>query len=208
VIFPRLAALVALSASLLAGCGDAKVANTYVGTSDIGVFTKVPPEWSSGQVDEIIEEDSLGQSVLAGAVQGFAAPGGSLELRNFSVANSVPMGIVLRRVSLEDGTSLLEISRNIWFPLDDADEQGVLFYAEGPQDLEMFDLPGEKMVFDAHGVRVPGSSELGVMRVLQITVFDASADEVYGILVGCSVECFDKNRAIIDDIVKHLRVRP
>jgi len=208
VIVPRLASLVVLSVSLLAGCGDAKVASTYVGSSDMGVFTKVPPEWSSGQVDEIVEENSVGQPVLVGAVQGFTAPGGSLDLENLSVANSVPMGIVLRRVSPDDRTSLLEISRNIWFPLDEADARGVLSYSEGPQALEMFDLPGEKLVFDAFGVEVPGSGELGVMRILQLTVFDASAGESYGILVGCSVECFDTNRATIDSIVKYFRVKP
>jgi len=208
VIFPRLAAIVAFSGSLLAGCGDANIAHTYVGTSDIGVFTKVPSEWGSGQADELVEENSVGQSVLVGAVQAFAAPGGSLDLESLSVANSVPMGIVLRRVSPDDGTSILETSRNIWFPLDMADVQGVLSYSEGPQALELFDLPGEKLVFDAFGVEIPGSGELGVLRVMQVTVFDASADEAYGILVGCSVECFDKNRATIDSIVKHFRVKP
>lgn len=207
-IFPRLAALVAFSGSLLAGCGDANVAHTYVGTSDIGVFTKVPSEWSSGQADEIVWENSVGQPVAVIAVQTFAAPGGSLERDNLSTPDSVPMGIVLRRVSAEDDTSILETSRNIWFPLDMADVQGVLSYAEGPQALEMFGLPGEKLVFDYYDAEAPGSGELGVLRVMQVTVFDASAGEAYGILVGCSVECFDKNRATIDSIVKHLRVKP
>jgi hypothetical protein len=83
--------------------------------------------------------------------------------------------------------------------LDEALAAGYAVLSEGPTDTRVSALTGERMVFDLQ-------TEDGTVRILQVSVADRAKGEVYGVVIGCSVVCFTKNRATIDGIVKDFRL--
>ncbi|NBR77075.1 MAG: hypothetical protein EBT73_07115, partial [Actinobacteria bacterium] len=83
--------------------------------------------------------------------------------------------------------------------LDQALEEGFAVVSEGPTDTRVSALPGEKLVYDLQ-------TENGTLRVVQVSVADRVKGEVYGVVIGCSVVCFNANRATIDNIVKDFRL--
>ncbi|NCV09918.1 MAG: hypothetical protein EBV66_05780, partial [Actinobacteria bacterium] len=66
-------------------------------------------------------------------------------------------------------------------------------------DTRVSALAGEKLVYDLQ-------TENGTLRVVQVSVADRVKGEVYGVVIGCSVVCFNANRATIDNIVKDFRL--
>lgn len=174
---------------LLVGCGNVSVGSTYVGNADLGAFTKAPSEWKTDVV----------QSAPEFSMHGFWAPGGS-KTTLLEPSSSVS-GVVIRRLpTTEEEIDLEYLGRGVAFSdLNEALEQGYAVLSEGPTDLRVSKLPGEKLVYDLQ-------TESGTLRVVQVSVADRSKGEVYGVVIGCSVVCFAANRATIDSIVKDFRL--
>jgi hypothetical protein len=117
-------------------------------------------------------------------MHGFWAPGGSKT--SLLEPISAVSGVVIRRLpTTEEQTDL--------------DYLGYAVLSEGPTDTRVSKLSGERLVFDLQ-------TESGVVRILQVSVADRAKGEVYGVVIGCSVVCFNENRATIDNIVKDFRL--
>lgn len=173
---------------LLVGCG-VTVGNTYVGNADLGAFTKAPSTWETNVV----------QSEPEFAIHGFWAPGGSES--TLLEPTSAVSGIIIRRIpTTEEQTDLAFLGRTVAFSdLDTAFEEGYATLNEGPSDTQVSTLSGERLVYDLQ-------TESGTLRVLQVSVADRAKGEVYGVVIGCSVACFTKNRATINSIVQDFRL--
>jgi len=183
-------AICAVIATLsLAGCGGVSVGNTYVGSADLGAFTKAPSEWQS----EVV------QSQPEFTMHGFWAPGGSRA--TLLEPNSSVSGVVIRRLpTTEEQTDLDYLGRTVAFTdLDQALEEGYAVLSEGPTATRVSKLSGEKLIFDLQ-------TDSGTLRVLQVSVANRLKGEVYGVVIGCSVKCFNDNRATIDSIAKDFRL--
>lgn len=173
---------------LLAGCGVA-VDNTYVGDADLGAFTKAPSTWSTKVVQDVPEF----------TIHGFWAPGGS-QASLLEATSSVSGAIIRRLPTTEEQADLDYLGRTVAFTdLDEALASGYAVISEGPTGTRVSALSGERMVFDLQ-------TDLGTVRILQVSAADRAKGEVYGVVIGCSVTCFNKNRATIDDIVEDFRL--
>ncbi|MBM3815939.1 MAG: hypothetical protein FJW13_02860 [Actinobacteria bacterium] len=183
-------ALCAVIASVLfASCGGVSVGSTYVGNADLGAFTKAPSEWKS----EVV------QSQPEFTMHGFWAPGGSKA--TLLEPNSAVSGVVIRRLpTTEEQTDLDYLGRTVAFTdLEQALEEGYAVLSEGPTDTRVSKLSGERLIFDLQ-------TDSGTLRVLQVSVANRVKGEVYGVVIGCSVKCFNDNRATIDSIAKDFRL--
>lgn len=171
------------------GCAPVKLDSTYVGDARSKAYTKAPEPWT---VVDIEEQPAI-------SVRGFWAPGGSEKMLLSS--SVVPTGVVVRRMpTSEDELDLELLGRQVVFvELESALEQGFASLLEGPTNRKVASLDGEQIVYDL-------VLEDGTIKVLQLTATDRRANEVYGILVGCSTECFDTNRTTIDRIVANFRI--
>lgn len=185
----RTAVIIALGTILGVGCAPVKLDSTYVGDAQSKAYTKAPEPWTAIDIEE--------QPAIS--VRGFWAPGGSEKMLLSS--SVVPTGVVVRRMpTSEDELDLDLLSRQVVFvELESALEQGFASLLEGPTSRKVASLDGEQIVYDL-------VLEDGTIKVLQLTATDRRANEVYGILVGCSTECFDTNRTTIDRIVANFRI--
>lgn len=173
---------------LLAGCG-VSVDNTYVGNADLGAFTKTPSTWRTEVVQDAPEF----------TIHGFWAPGGS-EATLLDATSAVSGAIIRRLPTTEEQSDLDYLGRTVAFTdLDEALAAGYAVISEGPTDTRVSKLSGERMVFDLQ-------TDLGTVRILQVTAADRAQGEVYGVVIGCSVACFNENRATIDAVVKNFRL--
>jgi hypothetical protein len=179
---------VALSLAL-AGCGGVSVGSTYVGNADLGAFTKAPSEWKT----EVV------QTAPEFTMHGFWAPGGSKA--TLLEPSSAVSGVVIRRLpTTEEQTDLDYLGRTVAFgDLDQALEEGYAVVSEGPTDTRVSKLSGERLVYDLQ-------TDTGTLRILQVSVADRGKGEVYGVVIGCSVACFNENRATIDSIAENFRL--
>lgn len=173
----------------LVGCGGVTVSSTYVGNSDLGAFTKAPAKWKT----EVV------QSQPEFTMHGFWAPGGSRA--TLLEPNSSVSGVVIRRLpTTDEQTDLDFLGRTVAFSdLDQALEQGYAVLSEGPTVTRVSKLSGEKLIFDLQ-------TDGGTLRVLQLSVADRAKGEVFGVVIGCNVVCFNDNRATIDNIAKDFRL--
>ncbi len=184
-----IAVALVLGVLIAVGCAPVKLDSTYVGDARSKAYTKAPEPWT---VVDIEEQPAI-------SVRGFWAPGGSEKMLLSS--SVVPTGVVVRRMpTSEDELDLELLGRQVVFvELESALEQGFASLLEGPTNRKVASLDGEQIVYDL-------VLEDGTIKVLQLTATDRRANEVYGILVGCSTECFDTNRTTIDRIVANFRI--
>ena len=178
-----------LSALLLGACGKVSVDSTYVGNADLGAYVKAPSNYRT----EVV------QTQPEYTLHGFWAPGGSKS--SLLRPSAVVSGVVIRRLpTTEEQSDLDYLGRTVAFDdLDQALEDGFAEVTEGPSDTRVSTLPGEKLVFDLETAN-------GTLRVVQVSVANRVKGEVYGVVIGCSVVCFNANRATIDNIVKDFRL--
>jgi len=108
---------------------------------------------------------------------------------------------VIRRLpTTEEQTDLDYLGRTVAFTdLEQALEEGYAVLSEGPTDTRVSKLSGERLIFDLQ-------TDSGTLRVLQVSVANRVKGEVYGVVIGCSVKCFNDNRATIDSIAKDFRL--
>lgn len=184
-----IAVALVLGVLIAVGCAPVKLDSTYVGDARSKAYTKAPEPWT---VVDIEEQPAI-------SVRGFWAPGGSEKMLLSS--SVVPTGVVVRRMpTSEDELDLELLGRQVVFvELESALEQGFASLLEGPTNRKVASLDGEQIVYDL-------VLEDGTIKVLQLTATDRRANEVYGILVGCSTECFDTHRTTIDRIVANFRI--
>ena len=132
-------------------------------------------------------------------MHGFWAPGGSKS--TLLEPSSAVSGVVIRRLpTTEEQTDLDYLGRTVAFTdLEQAFTDGYAVLCEGPTNTRVSTLAGEKLVYDLQ-------TENGTLRVVQVSVADRAKGEVYGVVIGCSVVCFNANRATIDGIVKDFRL--
>ncbi|MFM7897575.1 MAG: hypothetical protein ACKO97_01230, partial [Actinomycetota bacterium] len=132
-------------------------------------------------------------------MHGFWAPGGSKS--SLLEPTSAVSGVVIRRLpTTEEQTDLDYLVRTVAFTdLEQALTEGYAVLSEGPTDTRVSKLSGERLVYDLQ-------TEGGTLRILQVSVADRAKGEVYGVVIGCSVACFNANRATIDNIAKDFRL--
>lgn len=186
----RIVATVGIVAAFaLAACGGVSVGSTYVGNADLGAFTKAPSEWKT----EVV------QTAPEFTMHGFWAPGGSKA--TLLEPGSAVSGVVIRRLpTTDEQTDLDYLGRTVAFTdLDQALEDGYAVLSEGPTDTRVSRLSGERLVYDLQ-------TDTGTLRILQVSVADRGKGEVYGVVIGCSVACFNENRATIDNIAANFRL--
>lgn len=179
----------ALCSVLLGACGKVSIDSTYVGNADLGAYVKAPSDYKT----EVV------QTQPEFTMHGFWAPGGS-KATLLEPSSSVS-GVVIRRLpTTEEQTDLDYLGRTVAFSqLDQALSEGYAVLSEGPTATKVSRLAGEKLVYDLQ-------TESGTLRVVQVSVADRAKGEVYGVVIGCSVVCFNENRATIDSIVKDFRL--
>ena len=183
------ATLSIIAVSMLVGCGGVSIGNTYVGNAELGAYTKAPSQWKT----EVV------QSQPEFTMHGFWAPGGSKT--TLLEPTSAVSGVVIRRLpTSEEQTDLDYLGRTVAFTdLDQALAEGYAVLSEGPTDTRVSKLSGERLVYDLQ-------TDSGVLRILQVSVADRAKGEVYGVVLGCSVVCFNENRATIDNIARDFRL--
>ena len=174
---------------LLGACGKVTIDSTYVGNADLGAYVKTPSEYKT----EVV------QTQPEFTMHGFWAPGGSKS--TLLEPSSAVSGVVIRRLpTTEEQTDLDYLGRTVAFTdLEQAFTDGYAVLSEGPTNTRVSTLAGEKLVYDLQ-------TENGTLRVVQVSVADRAKGEVYGVVIGCSVVCFNANRATIDGIVKDFRL--
>lgn len=185
----KVAAALVVGAVVAVGCAPVTLDSTYIGDARSKAYTKAPEPWT---VVDVQEQPAI-------SVRGFWAPGGSEKMLLSS--SVVPTGVVVRRApTSEEELDLDLLGRQVVFvELESALEQGFASLLEGPTNRKVATLDGEQIVYDL-------VIKDGTIKVLQLTATDRRANEVYGILVGCSTECFDSNRTTIDRIVANFRI--
>lgn len=185
----RALAPIALLTLSCVGCGKVSVGSTYVGNASLGAYTKAPSEWTADVV-QTAEEFTM---------HGFWAPGGSKT--TLLEPSATVSGVVIRRLpTTEEETDLTYLGRGVAFSdLNEALDQGYAVLSEGPTATKVSKLQGERLVYDLQ-------TEGGTLRVVQVSVADRTKGEVYGVVVGCSVTCFNDNRATIDRIIEDFRL--
>jgi len=185
----RFVVAVVIGALAVVGCSPVTLDSTYVGDARSKAYTKTPEPWT---VVDIEEQPAI-------SVRAFWAPGGSEKMLLSS--SVVPTGVVVRRMpTSEEELDLDLLSRQVVFvQLESALEEGFASLIEGPKVRKVQKLDGEHIVYDLE-------LDSGTIKVVQLTATDRRANEVYGILVGCSTECFDANRTTIDRIVANFQI--
>lgn len=183
------ATLSIIAVIMLVGCGGVSIGNTYVGNAELGAYTKAPSQWKT----EVV------QSQPEFTMHGFWAPGGSKT--TLLEPTSAVSGVVIRRLPTSEEQSDLDyLGRTVAFTdLDQALAEGYAVLSEGPTDTRVSKLSGERLVYDLQ-------TDSGVLRILQVSVADRAKGEVYGVVLGCSVVCFNENRATIDNIARDFRL--
>jgi hypothetical protein len=206
---PRLfLAAVMVLAAALAACSDSGY--HYVKNSDEGVFLKVPNDWqlydestyfrtvlskpSPAQLDEVRERD------WAAAFDKDPDPTPA----NLNILDSRhPHGFArISEIGVDEhDTFSLASARNLVAPVDqllEADAAQVL-------DAEEFSLEGG---FRGSHIVVNLALEKGGFTTLdQTVVTDADTTKLYVLVVGCSDNCYEKNKSEIESLVDSWTVK-
>jgi hypothetical protein len=204
---PVVAALV-VAAVLVAACSDSGY--HYVKNSDEGVYFKVPNDWKlydeSTYFKAILDEPSPTQldAVLdrdwAAAFDSDPDP----SPKNLNALDSKhPHGFA--RVSEigvdEHDTFSLEAARNLVAPVDE------LIQADAAQILDADEFTLDGGFRGSHIVVNLGLDKGGFTTLDQTVIVDADTTKVYVLVIGCSDDCYDKNKGEIESLVDSWTVK-
>ena len=189
----RSGALIGGLALLLGACGGAD--NTYVEEQSSGLFVRLPADWEVFPIeggkpagDPRLDTDFGPWRVIIDGAERPARAHGEDPLPDEPVGTIqvVPVGAEIP-LTLSSLRSL--------FPIDGSDP------LEGG---DITDLEYQEIDLDEHwGSRLTGTMDLGAgpVRVAQMAFFDDDGDRIHLVRILCSVECFDRNEAEIDEIL-------
>ena len=195
----RSGALMVGLALLLGACGDAE--NTYVEEQSSGVFVRLPNDWAVFPIedgkpggDPRVDLDFGPWRVV---IDGAAVPD---RAHGEEPAPNEPVGTVqVVPVAFFQDLPLALSSLRMLFPGDGTDP---LAADSGVTDVEYREIDLE----DHWGSRLDGTTDLGggPVRVAQIAFFDDGGDRVHLVRILCSLDCFDRNEAEINEILDSL----
>jgi hypothetical protein len=202
----QFAALVAVVGLLLVACQPSGF--TYIRNMEHGAYVKFPSAWHYFDDKDILAREAQAAGLTPGrtkqldelqwAVAFDADPNPSLD-HLFSEPNGYPIGYVrVRRLGDKerDQYSLASL-RNEFIPFDTIAQLnlGRIETVESPKELTKPDgLRGLHMRFTIRSLTG------GVFTYDQTAYVDAATQKVYLLAIGCTVECFKKHRAEIDQI--------
>lgn len=173
---------------LLTACSPALLDATYVGDSKTGSYTKIPPQWGT----VIIRNDP------AFAVRAIWEPGSTQS--DLLTPGEKVTGVLVRRAPMtEQEGDLTTLSRSIAFGLDAALESKKARIIEPFSVVNLGDFFSERIVYE---IDTPN----GTIKIQQIHAVDSLKGQVYGVAVGCSVNCYEENRLEIDQIINRFEV--
>lgn len=192
---------------LVAGCADSGF--NYVKSSKDKTYFKVPDRWTlfdeqqllEGLGDELTEAEREAELEQSWRVVFDAAPRPSLRHLGAPDAGH-PVGLaVVRNLDFDtaDAVSLAAL-RNYFYDVDTAVQDGTgefLEYEElaldggfrGSHVVASLDVSGERMTID------------------QTILLDQGTTKLYGLLVSCSVACYDEHEGQISGVVDSWTVR-
>jgi hypothetical protein len=199
------AVLVALT--VVAGCTDSGF--NYVKSSEDRTYFKVPDRWTLFDEKEMLT--ALGGELTAAErrteltdtwrVAFDAAPRPSLRHLGAPDAEH-PVGLAVVRTLDFDASDKVSLStlRNYFFDVDQALEAGTADVLEYEEIQREGGFRGSHMVAT---IEVDGTR----MTIDQTILLDQATRKLYGLLVSCSVGCFDENRGKIRTVVDSWTVR-
>jgi hypothetical protein len=205
----RIAGIAAVLAAVVVGAGCTDSGFSYVKSSEDRTYFKVPDRWTLFDERDLLRV--LGADMTAAErrdeladtwrVAFDAAPQPSLRHLGAPDAEH-PVGLaVVRNLDFDTSDKVsLSTLRNYFFDVDKALEEGtadVLEYEEIQRDGG---FRGSHMVAT---IEVDGTR----MTIDQTILLDQATRKLYGLLVSCSVGCFDENRGKIRTVVDSWTVR-
>ena len=205
----RIAGIAAVLAAVVVVVGCTDSGFSYVKSSEDRTYFKVPDRWTLFDEREMLavlggdltEAERRSELADTWRVAFDAAPRASL--RNLGAPDAAhPVGLAVVRTLDFDASDKVSLStlRNYFFEVDQALEGGtadVLEYEEIQRDggfrgshlVATLDVEGQRMTID------------------QTILLDQATRKLYGLLVSCSVACFDDNRRKIATVVESWTVR-
>lgn len=201
--------LVGLVGVVLVGCAGSGF--QYVSNPDLGVFFKLPAQWTVMDEDDLTEREgrpsrrpfgSGGQDSLWLVVFD-AAPKPSLE-HFLDEGSTHPAGLAQARLlepEERDGFSLASL-RNEVIPLDDLAESSQGFRPLRQQDIELPDgTHGHR------GVYLLSTRDGGSYTYDQTALVDATVRTAYVLAIGCGTDCYERHRDVIDTVVSSWTIK-
>lgn len=168
---------------LLTSCSPEKVNYTYIGDGSSGGWTRSPEGWSSSKLNTPDPSRSI---------QGFWAPGGSIE--KVLIPSDILSGILQsHKVPPASGDQLENAAVGVVFPDYNTALQGV---AKELQRSVTF-KDGFKYTRLSFQAAING----GEVIVEQLSVIDEAKNRVQSIALGCSPICFNRESSTIKDII-------
>jgi hypothetical protein len=193
----RLLTVLSLFVTLTACTGGPR--DTY--TQNNGSYLKLPGEWELFTGPEIV----LAQNPDAELAQGVQIGGFALGSDDPNVVMSgteFPAGILLS-AAIPEGTAP-ELDRVV--VVSNLDELITAGQAKVVEDFTTFESGdttiGMRAVFDIPDL------DGDLMRLTQLTVTDKERTQIWVLIVGCTPECFESQRALIDKISSTWKVEP
>jgi len=200
-------AAVLMSVVVVAGCADSGF--NYVKSSEDRTYFKVPDRWTLFDERDLLRV--LGADMTAAErrdeladtwrVAFDAAPQPSLRHLGAPDAEH-PVGLaVVRNLDFDTSDKVsLSTLRNYFFDVDKALEEGTADVGEYEEIQRDGGFRGSHMVAT---IEVDGTR----MTIDQTILLDQATRKLYGLLVSCSVGCFDENRGKIRTVVDSWTVR-
>lgn len=202
------AAFVALAATILPACSGSDF--HYVKNSDEGVYFKVPSNWT------IYDEDAYFKATL---VKPSPAELEQLRHRDWATAfdsspeptpkhleqldSKHPHGFArISQIGIDEhDTFSLRAARNLVAPVDELIDAGVAQIL----DAEEFSLDGGFR--GSHLVANLGLEKGGYTTLDQTVIVDADTTKLYVLAIGCSDNCYERNKDTIESLVDSWTVK-
>jgi hypothetical protein len=178
------------------------------------VFVKVPPSWHIFGQDELpgssgLEADTGSPVVFRSAFAADVNAGVPQGLEDFDSSSPVGYTVVLLLDENEQDTVSMASLRNKLLPID-AIEQ------EDPQALELvanevlYDrgFRGQRVVFDLRSTEDLSDPYGHAVRLAQSFYLGPTGSVAYYLIVGCTVDCYERDRGAIDDVIQSWSVYP
>lgn len=178
--------LAALALTACAGSGW-----TYVSNSDLGVYFKIPQDWTLFDAEDLAAEadaDSPPTQSQQWVIAFDAAPDASLE-HLLSGDNVHPAGLARAKALSDEQRDDYSLSslRNELVPLDQLAQIPGAVEVVSSEDLTLRDgLRGEHAVFNLR-------SGDGTYTLSQTALVDADTRNVYVLAIGCVSDCYERN---------------
>ncbi len=201
--------LAGLVGAVLVGCAGSGF--QYVSNPDLGVFFKLPAQWTVMDEDDLSGREGSPPRRAFGSdgrdsvwlVVFDAAPKPSLE--HFLDEDSThPAGLAQARLLEPDERDRFSLAslRNEIIPLDDLAESSQDFRPLRQEEIELPDgTHGHR------GVYLLSTRDGGSYTYDQTALVDATVRTAYVLAIGCGVDCYERHRDLIDAVVSSWTIK-